>query len=609
MNHLVSFFLKGNEEVTGSRTHYDSGSASVFSDDQTPVMENTTSSQAQVIAQYQEQVKVEKAGKRKLYHALVKLAGELKRVKAASGPLQEQADYANQNWYQGGLWRSPELLPGIEQQSSAQMLASQPTRPRQAVSLSDLFFNLVIVTAFTRVGVAITNAGTVTVEAILYFAVFWIIWSKEAEFSTRFDTTDLSAKLLTLLNCFVVLFASLSVSSPMSDSGATRIMAMAAFCSMLHCGLMARVLSRHKDAMPSTLEDHVRSYALFHTVMNFIECTTWIFGMAFMPLNYRWIIFTVGVLLGLRIPRAFLANDFHAANTKRGVLFILLLGFMLQGVVIVATGFFEYSTPNFEQYSFIGTSCLLLFCIKLLYVDDSNVLASDHALLISRTAAFFFSLGQFALLFSTTLMGSGLNLLTHSYLAAAAALPGPAKSLVCGGFAAVLLSTAFIKSMHLKRVPRANPQKAWFIGAYIIQLVATVAVSAVCLVMSNGQGGYLQVMMQNDMQLMWTLSLFAVFLVALSFLDEGLELALQGAGGETGVDYLVHPFGFWCCCMTPEMEEQSYLVGPSTTSRRPSETGRLGLSELSPLLGESIANMRMSFSVSGSNADLMNTQY
>lgn len=86
-----------------------------------------------------------------------------------------------------------------------------------------------------------------------------------------------------------------------------------------------------------------------------------------------------------------------AACTKRGVLFILLLGFLLQSVVVVATTFFEYDTPNWEQYSFIGAACLMLFCIKLLYVDDSSTLTSDHALLVNRTAALCFNLGQFAL--------------------------------------------------------------------------------------------------------------------------------------------------------------------------------------------------------------------
>jgi hypothetical protein len=260
---------------------------------------------------------------------------------------------------------------------------------------------------------------------------------------------------------------------------------------------------------------------------------------------------------------------------------------MLQSIVVVATEFFEYEVPDWEQYSFIGASCLLLFCIKLLYVDDSNVLATDHALLVSRAAGLFFNLGQFALLFSTTIMGSGMTLLTHSYLAAAAALPGPAKDLVCGGFSGVLLATAFIKSMHLKRVPRDTHQKSVFIAAYVIQLLATIGVSGVSLAMCFGRGGYLQVLMQNDVQLLWTLSGFAVFLVALGMLDEGLELAMQD-GRE---DYLVHPFGFWCCILQSELDLDDLRDAAMKMGKSQSSGARL--SELSPLLGESMANFRM----------------
>lgn len=193
-------------------------------------------------------------------------------------------------------------------------------------------------------------------------------------------------------------------------------------------------------------------------------------------------------------------------------------------------------------------------------------------------------------------MGSGLNLLTHSYLAATAALPGPAKNLVCGGFAAVILSTMFIKSMHIKRVPVEPAQRALFVGAYVVQALATFAVAGICTAMCFGEAGYLQILMENDVELVWVLCGFAVLLVLLNFLDEGLELALQGENGESSNDFLVSPFGFWWC-LKPEVDLNEMLAEEaaaqqSLTSRRLSSTGRL--SELSPLLGESVANMRLS---------------
>jgi hypothetical protein len=175
-----------------------------------------------------------------------------------------------------------------------------------------MFLNLVIVTGFTRVGLAITStAGEVKLESVLYFAVFWTIWGKEASYSSRFDTTDLSAQLETLLACFAVLFASLSVSLPMNSEGGSRIMMMAGFCSFMHFCLMARVFWYYKDAQISTVEHHVKHYALYNTLMNLAETAVWVCGLLFMPYDYRWVVFSVAVLMALRIPRAFLSNDFH----------------------------------------------------------------------------------------------------------------------------------------------------------------------------------------------------------------------------------------------------------------------------------------------------------
>jgi hypothetical protein len=325
------------------------------------------------IAMYNAQIAQEKAGKRKLFHSLVKLATELKRVQSDAVPLQEQAAYANRAWYQGGMWRPPKVLPAVQQHSrnsNARTATNQNQRARlrEAVSLSDLFFNLVIVTAFTRVGLAVAqdtmggsfgNSGSdgdearattfgLTPSTFLYFAIFWTIWSKEASYSTRFDTTDLSAKLETLVTCFAVLFASLSVSAPLNSPGGTRIMIMAAFCALLHFGLYVRVYTwnwsnsaggdvetpatiieaeQQQQQEPDVLQNHVHRYAAFNMTMNLLEATNWILGLLFLPetSSVRWVVFVVGVLLALRIPRAFLANDFHGMSTKQQLFLSFLL--------------------------------------------------------------------------------------------------------------------------------------------------------------------------------------------------------------------------------------------------------------------------------------------
>lgn len=155
--------------------------------------------------------------------------------------------------------------------------------------------------------------------------------------------------------------------------------------------------------------------------------------------------------------------------------------------------------------------------------------------------------------------------------------------------------------MHLKRVPIAPAQRALFVGAYVIQALATIAVAGIALLMSFGEGGYLQILIQNDVELMWVLCGFAVLLVVLSWLDEGLELALQGGEEGNGENaFLVSPFGFWWClhpAVSPEeilAEEaaNAAAISNNTLNAKHSSSGRL--SEFSPLLGESVARMKIS---------------
>lgn len=273
----------------------------------------------------------EKAGKRKIFHSLVKLANELKRTKQESSPLLQAQEYANQPWYEGGLWRNQvQVLPGVGQDAG-----NARFRGAEAVSLSDLFLDMVIVIAFTRVGEAISNNQSIDFGTALYFAVFWQIWSKEASYSSRFDTSDLSAKMETLLTCFAVLFGSLSAAFPINSEGATRIMMTAGFCAVLNCLLHLRValilpavyppdgksLNERRESFVDNTRQHVRNYAIFNAVMTVLEATNWAIGIFVIPDNwsYRWVIFLLGVVLAFRVPRAFLANDFHGETLARGL--------------------------------------------------------------------------------------------------------------------------------------------------------------------------------------------------------------------------------------------------------------------------------------------------
>ena len=102
----------------------------------------------------------------------------------------------------------------------------------------------------------------------------------------------------------------------MSSEGGVHVMIMAAFCSSMHLCLMGRVLWWYNDALPNSVEYHVKQYAVYNIIMNFLEATSWTLGIFFVIPSYRWMVFLVGVLLGLRIPRSILNNDFHGKSTE-----------------------------------------------------------------------------------------------------------------------------------------------------------------------------------------------------------------------------------------------------------------------------------------------------
>jgi len=520
----------------------------------------------------------EKAAKRKLYSSLVKIAQELNRTKIESEGLVQAAKYADRNWYEGGMWRAPALLPGVGDPGSSE----NPQRTvRDPVSLSDMFLDLIVVTAFTRVGVAVQERGTVDAPILAYLAIFWFIWTKEASYSTRFDTTDLSSQVERLFTCFAVLFGSLSSTEPFESPDGTRIMAVAAFVAALHFLLHLRVWFWFREAMSGSELHAVKMYGLFQMLMTGCETIVWLVGIFVLPENweYRWIVFLVGILLELRVPKAFLANDFHAASSKRGVLFILLLGYILQSIVVKATPFFDYGdSPTPAQYGFLGAACFLLYAIKLLYVDDSfSVDPQDHALLVNRSAGFCFHVGQYFLLLSTVVLGAGMDLLTNSYLSATAALSNNSKTLVCGGFAAVVLAVLFIKSMHVRRVPIDPGQARLFYAAYVMQVVFVAAITFTSLMMCFAHDGKLGYLMLNEIEMLSVLCGFALLLVIMSWLDEAVDLSLYG-GGPEGREYRVQPFGIWWCLGSHERYVGDFVDEASAGD---------GLAHLRPLLGSS----------------------
>jgi len=499
----------------------------------------------------------DRESKRRMYLFMSKMAKELKKARTDLETFQKDIQFEKKRWYQGGMWRTPELLPGLGESMTSlsglegsQQLRGSGRGERMCagrdLNPSDLFLTLVIVTAFSRVGVAVQTRGRVDAPVIAFFAVFWSIWVKETSYSSRFDATDLSSIVETMFTCFAVLFGCISCTETFQSVEATRIMMVAAFVAGLHFLLHYRVYRLYR-ANASFEAVNVRRYARYIMWTTALEMAVWIFGILFVPVghSFRWAVFLLAILLGLRSPASFLHSDFIAETRDRNILFTLLLGFTLQSLVTVASPFFDYQSPNIEQYLFLGSACLLLFCIKLMYVDDSkSIEARDHAIFVSKIAGFFFNTGQFCLLLAITMLGTGMDLLTHSYLAAREALPDNAKKLVCGAFAAIVLLNAFLKSLHIRRMPKDRYHQYLFYFAYGIQIVVSLTVAYITSRMCFDVGFY-NLLQANEIVMLFALSGAALFMVLISWLDEVVELSLYKDGDVNR--FRVRAFYLWPC--------------------------------------------------------------
>jgi hypothetical protein len=100
-------------------------------------------------------------------------------------------------------------------------------------------------------------------------------------------------------------------------------MMVASFVAGLHFLLHYRVYRLYR-ANASFEAVNVRRYARYIMWTTALEMAVWIFGILFVPVghSFRWAVFLLAILLGLRSPASFLHSDFIGTSFLH--LFILI---------------------------------------------------------------------------------------------------------------------------------------------------------------------------------------------------------------------------------------------------------------------------------------------
>merc|ERR1712029_26840 len=125
-----------------------------------------------------------------------------------------------------------------------------------------------------------------------------------------------------------------------------------------------------------------------------------------------------------------------------------------------------------------------------------------------------------------------------------------------------------------------------FFVVYFTQLVGVLGVvfitAGMCLRGSSDDGGLLSLLMRSEIEMLGVLVFFALVLIAMSWLDEAVELHLYSDTSEAN-EHRVQPFGFWACFKHEEpLQLQALALQRNRAARLVSK---------SPLLGSSVMSL------------------
>lgn len=479
---------------------------------------------------YKSKLKDETKAKRRHTDAIVKLARELSECKSeleerSASPAAPLPGDPRFTWYGRGLWRTPALRPELLRDRPS-ALASRP-----AVGLAEMYLDVAVVVALSSVGSSLQDRGfCADWSSLAYFAVFWMMWGKAVSYSSKFDDTDVSSQIGCLVCVCIILFGSLYTDGGFDSDDSKFVMSAAAAYALVFMVLYLRIALvsfRHRAGETQK----VFRYASYMLGCLIVEASFWIFGIFydFADSSKRGLVFLGGLLACLRVPRSFLPLNFQALTAQYGVLLVLSLGFVLQSILQTAGPFFRgraFPDQPIGNYSFLLAVCFLLYCVKLLYVDDLHTIDPlDHALLVNRGVAACYVAGQFLLLASITALGSGLKLLTHNCLSAEATLANNAKTLIFSGFACVVLSNVFLKSLHVRRIPVDPRNRRPVLAAHVLDILMNLLVGVTAGMLCSEYAAETTAGLSDD-DIIYSLAGVTFVLVIFSWMDKYVEVLL-----------------------------------------------------------------------------------
>ena len=298
-------------------------------------------------------------------------------------------------WYKGGLWQKPRLIPSDTSKS---------------VTTTELFFDLIYATAIARLGDFLRGDELNLISYCLYFLTIWFFWQTSTEYSTRFNTDDLFNKLFVLLYIFGVIGLTIHLSD-LNDYNNEWYFGLCACWLRFITGTTYVRIALHVPearihgiymAIISYLNVIIWSYYLYSPYDNIImimtlNCTIQllqndlllIFSPCLFPEDYSIKLAETmeyneaelhwydKALIRLNIANPSLNYSIGHINERYGCIILVVLGEMVDGI----SEHTHNHQSTFYLCAFFGFLCLAGF--KMLYFDTETVTNDHHP--ITRT--------------------------------------------------------------------------------------------------------------------------------------------------------------------------------------------------------------------------------
>jgi low temperature requirement protein LtrA len=331
------------------------------------------------------------------------------------------------------VWQPPRLR-----------LEAEETSERRATWL-ELFYDLVFVAAIAEL--AHTLAGNVSIwGAMSFFALFipvWWCWVGAAFYATRFDTDDLSYRLLTLVQMAIVAAMAVNIHHGTDSTSVHFALTYVAFRSVL-------VLQYLNAGYHIPI---ARSLAIWYSCGFGLSLALWALSV-FVPPPWRFVLWGLGLLADFATPLtagqrvAQLPPNMSHIPERMGLFVIIVLG---ESIVAVVSGLAQQDWSGLSSLvAVLGLA--IAFCLWWLYFDsvDGSPLQAMQTGRMGVSLLWLYS--HLPLAMGLTAVGVGVE---HAIASTAKGeFPPPDRWLLCG---AVAVCLSVLASIHIITCRWGNP--------------------------------------------------------------------------------------------------------------------------------------------------------